>query len=758
MRRNFRLLLAVLTALMLLQIDNLSAQTISINAGSTYQMIRGFGGMSYATWIGELTVDNQEKAFGNNPGQIGLSMLRIPVPPDAGSFSRELQAAKYAKSMGAIVFASPWNPPSNMRQVLRQVGSDTDYTLLPEFYDDYVGHLNSFVDYMSNNGAPLYAISIQNEPDWHGWTVWTPDQLLKFLKENAKDINCKVIAPESLGYVRNTIDPLLKDSAANSNIDILGTHLYGTSKSNFYYPLVYEKKKEIWMTEHLFGSDKPESNTWNLAMDVAEEINTCMDANFSAFVYWYIRRFYGLIDESGNITDKGYVLSQFSKFIRPGAYRVEAKLTSAPNVSTTAYKTDSSLVVVVINHNSTPVNLSFNISNNISGVESLGKFTTSATKKVLNEGSINLTGNSLSVSVDANSITTFTSVAEKGGRYGNIPPVASGGGDVAILDSLGAGSFDITLKGSESMDADGEIVNYSWSKDGKQISTLPDLKVKHGVGDYDYVLTVTDNDGASVSKTIHVKIYNENTNEIWLETECTTIGTKWDTKIDAAVSNGKYMTVKTAYESKTSASTDVNDLLIYKFNVTEKGSFKVWGRVLAPNADDDSFWVRMDNGDWISWNGIVGGSSWGWDDVHNQSNDNPMVYSLEEGEHTLSICFRENGASIDKLYITNTGKIPSVLGASATNCSGATSVDGLLTSDTKISVFPNPVKSMLNVESSKSFKSLAIYNMSGQKVMDRFYSSLQNQISLPVNFKKGIYLLRLGNESHSVTTKFIVEE
>jgi glucuronoarabinoxylan endo-1,4-beta-xylanase len=66
-------------------------------------------------------------------------------------------------------------------------------------------------------------------------------------------------------------------------------------------------------------------NTWSLAMVMADEINTCMDARMSAWVYWYIRRFYGLIDDSGNITDKGYVLSQFSKFIRPGAHRVAGK-------------------------------------------------------------------------------------------------------------------------------------------------------------------------------------------------------------------------------------------------------------------------------------------------------------------------------------------------------------------------------------------------------------------------------------------------
>jgi O-glycosyl hydrolase len=70
------------------------------------------------------------------------------------------------------------------------------------------------------------------------------------------------------------------------------------------------------MTEHLTGHESPEVNTWTLALALGSEINDCMEANFNAYVWWYIRRFYGLITDDGNISKKGYVMSQFSKFIR----------------------------------------------------------------------------------------------------------------------------------------------------------------------------------------------------------------------------------------------------------------------------------------------------------------------------------------------------------------------------------------------------------------------------------------------------------
>jgi glucuronoarabinoxylan endo-1,4-beta-xylanase len=257
----------------------------------------------------------------------------MQVSDDTTAWKNELPIAKYASEKGAIVFASPWNAPAYMRIVRGTYNNETDYKLLEEFYDDYAEHLNRFIAFMAANSVPLYAISIQNEPDWHGWTTWTRDEMIKFLRENAQTIQCKIIAPESYGYSRSFINPLLNDSLANSRIDILGTHIYGTSKSDYYYPLAYEKGKEIWMTEHLLGSDSPQSNNWIGALQLADEINTCMDANMSAYVYWYIRRFYGLIDDAGNITDKGYVMSHFSKFIRPNSERIGLQMPNILKVS-----------------------------------------------------------------------------------------------------------------------------------------------------------------------------------------------------------------------------------------------------------------------------------------------------------------------------------------------------------------------------------------------------------------------------------------
>ena len=132
-----------------------------------------------------------------------------------------------------------------MVETFNHNGDTTAKRLRYDKYAAYAQHLNDFVTYMRNNGVDLYAISVQNEPDYaHDWTWWTPQEMLRFMKENAGSINTRVIAPESFQYLKNMSDPILNDPQALANMDILGAHLYGTQISNFAYPLFKQKEWE----------------------------------------------------------------------------------------------------------------------------------------------------------------------------------------------------------------------------------------------------------------------------------------------------------------------------------------------------------------------------------------------------------------------------------------------------------------------------------------------------------------------------------
>lgn len=94
-------------------------------------------------------------------------------------------------------------------------------------------------------------------------------------------------------------------------------------------------------------------------------------------------------------------------------------------------------------------------------------------------------------------------------QLGNIPPVADAGNDITVA----LPNTSTTLNGSNSYDDDGEIVSYQWTKvfgpDGYTIAnpTAPSTALTGlQLGEYTFVLTVTDNEGAFTRDTVKVKV------------------------------------------------------------------------------------------------------------------------------------------------------------------------------------------------------------------------------------------------------------
>ena len=387
----------------------------TVNLDSIHQRIQGFGAANILQWRPDMTTDEVHKAFGTGPGQIGFSILRLRVPHQLteSSMSIQMPTARLAQSLGAIVFASPWTPPAAMKTNNNIVGGE----LKESSYQDYADHLKKFADYMANNGAPLYAISIQNEPDiavTYESCDWSPSQMVKFIKENAPSIGTRIIAPESFQFRRPISDAILNDSAACANLDIVGGHIYGGGIAP--YPLAVSKGKEIWMTEHLSGqNDTENTQAWSWSLEVAKEISAVMEAGMSAYVWWYIVRFYGPISDGtcnsgrkGEVTKKGYVMSQFSRFIRPGYYRVECNVSPwSCNVYVTAYKDSSSskAVIVAVNPDSAPLDFAIRIQNG--SMNQFTPYTTTESKNCVQGDDINITDNGFVFKLEASSITTF---------------------------------------------------------------------------------------------------------------------------------------------------------------------------------------------------------------------------------------------------------------------------------------------------------------------------------------------------------------
>lgn len=381
-----------------------TAQVATIDAAHVLQYIDGFGAST--AWHGQLTEKEADAAFKNdNDSQLGLTILRVRIDPNRNN-NDEMKNAQKAYARGALTFAAPWTPPASMKSNKSTVGGE----LKESSYAEYAAYLNAFADYMLDNGVPLYAISLQNEPDIqvsYESCDWSPSQMVKFLKEQGASIHTRVVAPESFQFRRTMSDPILNDSLACANLDIIGGHIYGGGLSS--YPLAEEKGKHIWMTEHYINED----DITTCINRFAKEIIDCMYRNMNAYIWWYLRQpDCNLINRGGSFKKKGYIMAHFSKFIRPGYFRIDATYRLQSGVYMVAFK-GAETVIVVINTSTSSKEQTFTFNNDT--VTHVRRYTTSESKNLSNEGVLDLEDNSFSATLEGKSITTFVSTKETSG-------------------------------------------------------------------------------------------------------------------------------------------------------------------------------------------------------------------------------------------------------------------------------------------------------------------------------------------------------
>ena len=133
---------------------------------------------------------------------------------------------------------------------------------------------------------------------------------------------------------------------------------------------------------------------------------------------------------------------------------------------------------------------------------------------------------------------------------------------------------------------------------------------------------------------------------------------------DGSASEGKYLSIPNGegnYDSPGSIAA------VYEIEIAQAGDYVLWGRVIAPTGEDDSFYIQMDDGEDNVWD-VLQGSSWGWDQTNNRDVADPVVFFLTAGHHTLRIKPMEDGTQIDKLLLTNDAEyIPTGFGEPAEN-------------------------------------------------------------------------------------------
>jgi glucuronoarabinoxylan endo-1,4-beta-xylanase len=408
----------------------MAAPDLTVNTGTRYQTIDGFGAATpiWGSASGQWTTAETQTLVGTGANQLGLSIVRTGVSPDSANWGNAVSSLRTAKSggSGVKILASPWTAPASYKtnNSLNNGGK-----LKLDYYDDYANHLNNYVQYMKGQGVAIDVTSVQNEPDWHPdyeSMDWTGAELRNFVRDQGARVrDTRLLVAESLRFDRGYSDPTLQDATARNNIGYVGGHLYSTESSGNLspYPLAAQHGKNQWMTEwNLHAADGNGSNIWgdptNLAVwnesldQIMRTVHRSMEANWSAYIWWYGRRYYSFIGDGesqfgtakGAVLKRGYAFSQFAKYVRPGYQRIGlTKSAKASPLEVTAYQGDGRIVLVILNRSNSAVDNT--VLQAPQAVSAAAHYYTSRYQSAAPQA-VSVTGDQVTVNVGARSIST----------------------------------------------------------------------------------------------------------------------------------------------------------------------------------------------------------------------------------------------------------------------------------------------------------------------------------------------------------------
>jgi len=252
---------------------------------------------------------------------------------------------------------------------------------------------------------------------------------------------------------------------------------------------------------------------------------------------------------------------------------------------------------------------------------------------------------------------------------------------------------------------------------------------------------------------------------IYYEAECANVGKSWKLIADTLASNGNYVTAKAGFESPNEVSTDAESYITFPVSVDTTGIFSIYARVNCPSSDDDSFWLKLNNGQFRKIGGLKT-TNWSWKLLSN--------LTLNKGDNLITISFCEDGALLDKICVSNYILPPSGMGSEAINRCDTTAVNSkfLPIAESVLGQnFPNPFTNSTQIDftlSEASPVSLQVYDMAGNLVATLLNDKLNagnyrvnwdatNKPGLKVASGTYIYRLFSGNKTVAKKMLFIKE-
>src|ERR1700677_3224623 len=459
--------LAATTAVIYGAVPAYAQDSATINGGTTYQTMAGFGaseGFGQAQVIMDASSAAQTQALNylySASSGAGLDILRNEISADSGDTieptapSSPSATPSYA-SLASInddqgqlwlaqtikadygvtnVFADAWSAPAFMK-----TNDETDNggavcgvtgatCSSGSWVQAYANYLVQYAKDYAAAGDPLTYVGPENEANLS--TSYDSMQLSPAQAVNVLDVlgpalaasglstKLECCATEGWDYAQQYAAAIEADSTASADTAIFASHGYTEAPDS----TLSGWTKPAWETEwSTFESWDP---AWDDGTDAsgfswAQNIyNGLANSNLSAFLYWWgtgTPTFNGdnesliqLNTTTGTVTPSGrlWAFANYSRFVRPGPVRIGTSSANS-NLETLAFRNvNGSVAIVVLNTATTAQTTSFSVTHAGASAPVVVPYLTDATHDTAAQPPARVRGGSFTTTIPARSLVTY---------------------------------------------------------------------------------------------------------------------------------------------------------------------------------------------------------------------------------------------------------------------------------------------------------------------------------------------------------------
>jgi glucosylceramidase len=327
--------------------------------------------------------------------------------------------AKATSKEGFKIIASPWTSPPWMKDNKKWVGGK----LLPEYRDTWALYFSKYIDAYKKEGIDIWGLTVENEPHGNGnnWEsmLYSPKEMTDFVQnflgpKLEKDGwgNVKIFGyDQNRAGIKEWVDEMYKDANSSKYYSGTAIHWYESTYEVFPEDLQYAHNKapnkyliqteacvdsEVphWKDDAWYWSKEATDWGWDWASEkekylhpkyapvnrYAVDIIGCLNNWVDGWIDWNM-----VLDTHGGpnwfknwcvapvivnpetdevyFTPLYYVMSHFSKFMRPGAVKIGCKINDKDLLTTAVKNPDGTIALVLFNPTENSRNIEIKINN-----------------------------------------------------------------------------------------------------------------------------------------------------------------------------------------------------------------------------------------------------------------------------------------------------------------------------------------------------------------------------------------------------------